>query len=243
MVRPPSGHLPLISAPADYAREADLWRLALRETLGLGRHRLLELGVGGGNNLSHLTGEFDATAVDRSEAMLANSRRLNPRVAHVVGDMRTVRLGRTFDAVLIHDAISYLVSEEELRQTLATARAHLGPGGVFITAPDHYRETFRAGATAHAPASDGHTELTHVEYTYDPDPADTMVESLSLYILREDGGPARVEVDRHALGLFPLARWMALMAEAGFSVEQRPYDVHDDGREAWLLVGLLRGGA
>ncbi|MFH1568724.1 MAG: class I SAM-dependent methyltransferase, partial [Gemmatimonadota bacterium] len=184
---------PLISDPADYAAEAALWRQALRAALGPGRHHLLELGVGGGNNLSHLTGEFAATAVDRSEQMLANSRRLNPGVEHLVGDMRTLRLGRTFDAVLIHDAISYLVAEEELRQTFATARAHLRPGGVFITPPDHYRETFRAGARAHAPASDGRLELTHVEYNYDPDPADTAVECLSLYILRPVGGRARVE--------------------------------------------------
>ena len=111
----------LISAPEDYAEEARYWRDALREKLGPGRHEILELGVGGGNNLSHLTSGFQATAVDISEKMLANSTRLNPGVEHHVGDMRTVRLEREFKAVLIHDAISYLTTEDDLRKTFATA--------------------------------------------------------------------------------------------------------------------------
>jgi len=35
--------------------------------------------------------------------MLELSRTINPELEHLVGDMRTIRLGRTFDAVLIHD--------------------------------------------------------------------------------------------------------------------------------------------
>ncbi len=44
---------PLISDPKEYAVEASFWRDALRAELGPGRHEILELGVGGGNNLSH----------------------------------------------------------------------------------------------------------------------------------------------------------------------------------------------
>jgi hypothetical protein len=39
------------------------------------------------------------TLVDLSEEMLVVSRQLNPECQHHQGDMRTVRLGRTFDAV------------------------------------------------------------------------------------------------------------------------------------------------
>ena len=71
---------PLIGPPEDYAAEASYWREALRAMLGPGRHEVLELGVGGGSNLSHLTEDFQATAVDISEKMLANSIKLNPDV-------------------------------------------------------------------------------------------------------------------------------------------------------------------
>ena len=127
---------PLLSPPEDYAGEAQCWREVLRKKLGPGRHEILELGVGGGHNLSHLKNEFKATAVDLSKKMLQNSINLNPEVEHHVGDMRSIRLGRKFKAVPIHDAINHMLSEEDLRSAFATAAAHLDPGGVFVAAPD-----------------------------------------------------------------------------------------------------------
>src|SRR3990172_3701766 len=133
---------PLMSQPEEYAEEAAHWRANLREMLGPGRHEILELGVGGGHNLSHLTADFAAVAVDISEKMLAYSRKLNPSVEHHVGDMRTVRLGRKFKAVLIHDAVSHMLSENDLLAVFNTAAAHLDSDGILITTPDYFRETF-----------------------------------------------------------------------------------------------------
>ncbi len=230
---------PLISDPEDYAEEASYWRDALRAALGPGRHHILELGVGGGNNLYHLTSDFEATAVDISESMLANSIQLNPAVEHHVGDMRSVRLGRTFEAVIIHDAIDYLLTEADIQATLATARAHLDPGGVFITAPDWYRETFPgASGSCKARSKDG-LELTVIEYTHDPDPTDTTIETIFVYIIKERGR-LQVEEDRHTTGLFSRHTWLRLMMGSGFEVKDLPYPVHEDGREAYLFVGTLR---
>jgi len=230
---------PLVSDPANYAEEAAWWRAALRAKLGPGRHRILELGVGGGNNLSHLTGEFDAVAADISPQMVEQARKLNPNVEFHVGDMRTLRLGRTFQAVLIHDAIGYLLTEDDLRATFATVAAHLEPGGVFITAPDWYRHTFHEPFVTHGTNANGGVTVTTLEYTHDPDPTDTTVDTLMWFLIRDAGG-LRIEQDRHVTGLFPLDTWLGLMREAGFDVEKRPYDVHEDHREAYLLVGTLR---
>ncbi len=231
---------PLISTHEEYVREAGYWRDVLRMKLGPGRHEILELGVGGGHNLSHLSKDFLATAVDISEKMLAQCRKLNPDVPLHAGDMRTVRLGRKFKAVLIHDAIAYMLTEADLRQTFSTASEHLEPGGVFVTAPDYFRETFRSPRIEHTTNSNGDTELTLIEYQYDPDPSDTMMETLMLYLIRTAEG-LRVEQDRHLHGLFPLQMWLDLMSEAGFTVEKHPYPVHDDGRESYLLVGTWKG--
>jgi hypothetical protein len=38
--------------------------------------------------------------------------------------MRTLRLGRAFDVVLVHDAIMYMTTEEELLAAAETAFAH-----------------------------------------------------------------------------------------------------------------------
>lgn len=70
---------PWISAPEEYATEAEIIRAAFRDQLGAGRHTLLDLGVGGGHHLSHLTRDFDATGVDLSPQMLAHSRQLTLR--------------------------------------------------------------------------------------------------------------------------------------------------------------------
>ena len=165
-----AAYWPLISDPADYAREACSWRDALRSRLGPGRHRILELGVGGGSNLSRLTSDFEAVAVDLSPQMIEQARKLNPGVAFHVGDMRTIQLGRKFKAVLVHDAISYMVGEDDLPAVFATAASHLDPGGVSITAPDWFRETFHDPFVDHGTNSNGSATFTNLDYVYDPSP-------------------------------------------------------------------------
>src|SRR5919201_6339881 len=127
----------LLTAPADYAEEAAFFLRLFAEALGAPPRTLLELGSGGGNMASHYKHEVQATLTDRSPRMLALSARLNPECEHVQGDMRTVRLGRVFDAVLVHDAVCYLTSEADLRQAMMTAFLHCRPGGTAIFAPDH----------------------------------------------------------------------------------------------------------
>ncbi len=229
---------PVISPPEDYADEAEHWRRAIRKHLGPGRHRLLELGVGGGHNLSHLTSEFDAAAVDVSPGMLDLSRRLNPAVEHHLGDMRDVRLGKVFDAVLIHDAIGYMQSEDDLRAAFATARAHLWPGGLLLVAPDLVRDTFRPGMTLSWSTNKDGVEVRTEEIVRDADPSDTVVESYFTYTITERGA-RRVERDIHVTGLFPIATWTALLEEAGFTTERIPLPGDGDGCGEHLFCGVL----
>ena len=234
---------PLVSPPEDYAEEAGHWRNAIRDRLGEGRHRILELGVGGGHNLSHLTSDFEATGVDLSPEMLEHSRRLNPDVEHHVGDMRTVRLEKVFDAVLIHDAVSYMLTEDDLRAAFATAGAHLRPGGLFLVAPDLVAESFEEGKVLHwdipPPSGPGAPEVKVEERLTDPDPTDTTIESWITYTINDSGG-RRVETDLHVTGLFPRATWVSLMEEAGFEtwILQLPGD--GDGCGVHLFRGVLR---
>lgn len=91
---------------------------------------MLELGLGGGNNASHLKKHFQMTLFDFSPGMLNVSKVLKPECEHIRGDMRTIRLEREFDAVFIHDAISYMLTEADLLQAIETAYVHCKPGGV-----------------------------------------------------------------------------------------------------------------
>jgi SAM-dependent methyltransferase len=127
----------LLDPPADHAEEASIYRRALVEAIDGKATTLLELGSGAGHNAVHLKPHFECTLSDLSEPMLALSRALNPVCEHLLGDMRTLRLERTFDAVLVHDAICYLATESDLRAAIETAFVHTRPGGAAIFAPDH----------------------------------------------------------------------------------------------------------
>ena len=217
---------PLMSPPDHYKEEARYWLRELRARLAPGKRRILDLGTGGGHHLHQLTAEFDATAVDLSEAMLSHSRRLNPGVVHHIGDMRTVRLGETFDAVLVHDAISYMTTETDLLAVFATARAHLRPGGLLITAPDDYTDTF-------APP--------RVDYQTNRNANDTTIETTYVFFIKR-GADLRIEVDNHTTGLFPIATWQRLLTESGFEVDRVDYPVSKNGWPMYLWVGWLAGG-
>jgi len=230
---------PWVSNPADYAREAEHWRKALRSKLGPGRHRILELGVGGGHNLSHLKTEFEATAVDLSPQMIGVCRELNPEVELHVGDMRTVRLNKTFDAVLIHDAIAYMLTEDDLRAAFTSAAVHLRTGGIFVTAPDHVKETYKDGAVSTDQSTHDDRQLTFMHYEYDPDPTDTETSTLLVYVIRE-GTEIRVEEDLHVTGLFPKQVWTDLITSCGFDVEVADVGPADDPRQRYMFVGTRR---
>ena len=236
-----AGLWPLLSPVEDYVEEGALLRAAFREKLGPGRHSLLDLGIGGGHHHSHLGDDFDATGVDLSADMLANSRRLNPNVEHHVGDMRAVRLGRQFDAVLIHDAISYMLCEDDLRAAFRTAAVHLRSNGVLIVVPDWFREDFRDRSVSHDTHRRNGSELTHIEYLHDPDPADTTVETVMFLLFRKRGKPLEIVQDCHTTGLFPRATWIRLMQDAGFETETQPFVEGNFGQQHTLLIGVRRG--
>lgn len=102
---------PILSPPEEYADEADTYLRLLREASDGSLRSVLELGSGGGNDASHLKAHLELTLVDRSPGMLELSRPLNPECRHLLGDMRTVRIGSTFDAVFLHDAFAYLTTD------------------------------------------------------------------------------------------------------------------------------------
>ncbi len=214
---------PVLSAPEVYREEAGFYRQAILSTSESGVRTLLELGSGGGNNASHLKWDFDITLVDLSPGMLAVSRQLNPECEHVQGDMRTVRLDRQFDAVFIHDAITYMASEEDLRRALATAHIHCRPGGVALFAPDHTRETYRP-ATSHGGHDRGARSMRYLEWSWDPDPKDTSYLSFMVYVLRLGDQPIRVLEDLHICGLFAESDWLQFMGETGFQPRVVPFD-------------------
>lgn len=228
---------PLLSAPAEYADEAAAIRDAVVATAHRPVRTMLELGSGGGNNASHLKAFFSMTLCDVSHEMLAVSMVLNPECEHVHGDMRTVRLGRAFDAVLVHDAVMYMVTEEDLGAAIATSAAHLAPGGVALFVPDHTAETYRPGSSCGGHDGDGRA-LRYLEWSQEPSGASCVV---TFVILTKEGeAPPRVAVDEQVFGLFPLATWLRLIEAAGLTPRVLRDAPSDD--LGLLLAGVRASG-
>ncbi len=223
----------LFSSPADYRIETRPFRRLLLSRGDRPARTLLELGSGGGNNATYLKRWFKVTLVDLSSGMLAGSRRLNPECEHVRGDMRAIRLGRTFDRVFIHDAIMHMTTEADLVRVLRTAFVHTRPGGAALIAPDCTRETY-APLTHHGGNDGEGRSLRYLEWNFDPDPKDTRYEVHFVYMLRDLRRGVRAHQDVHEFGLFPKAVWMRALRTAGF----RAHNVDDPGLRRDVFVGV-----
>ena len=209
----------LLTSPSHYEEEAELYGRLMVEKADGPVSTVLELGSGGGNNASHLKRHFTLTLVDRSPAMLELSGGLNPECEHVEGDMRTVRLERVFDAVFVHDALAYILTEEDLQAVFETALAHCKPGGSAVLVPDYVTETFKP-RTSHGghDSEDGERGLRYVEWVR-ADPSDPTRHIVDFAYLIREGESVRVEQDRHVCGLFPGETWLRRLEETGFAVD------------------------
>lgn len=207
---------PLISPPEEYIEEAqDLYQLIQRQ-IQRPAHTLLHLGCGGGHIDHTLKQYLQITGADITPEMLALARHLNPEIEYLTGDMRYLRLGRVFDAVLIADSIAYMLSEAELRQAFDTAYVHLAEGGVFCTyveaTPDRLVQNQTFCSTHQGPG----VEIAFLRNDYDPDPNDTIYENTFVYLIRREG-QQEIVTDHHLAGLFPLDTWKRLLTETGFT--------------------------
>src|SRR5918995_1248140 len=197
----------LLTHPSDYEDEAAFVSRVV-DDVGDGNSRtLLELGSGGGNNASHLKARFECTLTDIAPDMLALSRTLNPECEHLEGDMRTLRLARTFDTVFIH----------------------VRPGGVVILTPDATTEIFKPETDHGGHDGEDGRSLRYLEWTHEVDPGGETYAVDYAIVARGPGDEVRVVHDRHTLGLFPRTTWERLIADVGLELVdttvENPYEL------------------
>ena len=212
-----AGWWPLLSPPdEDYAAEAAVIVDLLTETFGECPATILELGSGGGNNACYLKRHAGMTLVDLAPGMLEVSRKLNPELEHIQGDMRTVRLGRTFDAVVIHDAVMYLLTEADLAAAIATAHVHLRPGGAVIVLPDCVSETYTPAVESGGEDGDDGRSMRYLIWCQTPMPGASEFHEDFLMLLRKADGSVEAVHDRHTFGVFSRAVWLQTFRNVGF---------------------------
>jgi SAM-dependent methyltransferase len=231
---------PMWGAAEDYAGYGEHVAALIRQHARMPARSLLNVGCGGGKNAFNLKRHYAVTGLDLSPNMLALARALNPDCEFLEGDMRGFDLERTFDAVLLDDAVSYMTSHAELRSAFAAAWRHLRPGGVMIVTPDDTTETFIQNRTTATPgagaAGPPSKDVVFIENVYDPDPADDHYEATLIYLIREDGR-LRVETDHHVCGLFPLDTWRESLTGIGFEIHQHE---HIDEDATYVTFACLK---
>lgn len=128
----------LLYKDKDYVGEAQFVRDLLRKH-GAVTGNILELGCGTGKHAEHLARRgYRVHGVDMSPAMVkaANARKpadVAEQLEFAVGDVRDVRVGKPFDAVIsLFHVASYQNTSADLGAMFKTAMAHLKPGGVFL---------------------------------------------------------------------------------------------------------------
>jgi SAM-dependent methyltransferase len=106
----------------------------------------LDVACGTGRHLEYLRQKYTVTGVDASPEMLGLARRRLPGTRLVLADMRTFRLGATFDVVTcLFSAIGHLRTELDLRTAFENFARHTNPGGVVIVEPWIDPAQFRSG--------------------------------------------------------------------------------------------------
>jgi len=127
-----SGYYDLLYQDKDYVAEiAYIEKLLKRH--GDNIHELLEFGSGTGIHGSLLAeAGFRVTGIELSQEMV-NRATFTDGFSSRQGDIRSLNLNRSFDAVIsLFHVMSYQVTNPDIQTTLSNAAGHLLPGGLFI---------------------------------------------------------------------------------------------------------------
>ncbi len=206
-----------VADPAEYEDEVMVYVDLIKRTASEPPSTLLHLGSGAGGHDRIFTRHFAVTGVDISLGMLNKARVAHPDVEYLEGDMRTLRLNRQFDAVVIPDSIDYMASQHDLRLAIQTAAAHIKTNGVLLVVAKT-EETFQNNNFAYAGEKDG-VHVTVLENNYINPFRSNTYEATLVYLIRQQGELA-THTDHHVLGLFSQATWEEVFNDAGLTMQK-----------------------
>ncbi len=204
-----------LADPEDYEQEVAHYVDLVREHASLPVHTLLHLGCGAGGQDHFFKRAFSVTGVDLSIGMLDKARAKNPEIEYIEGDMRTVRLDRQFDAVVIPDSIDYIATMGGLQQVIHTAALHLRPGGVLLVVCSTAEQYRNNNFVYSGEKGDVHVTLFENNFA---SPYKPQTHEITLFYLIRRHGELKTYSEHIIAGLFAQASWEAVFKEAGLTV-------------------------
>lgn len=204
----------------DYPAESEALHAIIQEA-SPGAGTLLDVACGTGAHLELLRRWYEVEGVDLSPEMLEVARARLGDVPLVVADMRTLDLGRQFDAVTcLFSAIGYVTEPAEMLSTIQRLADHVAPGGVLIVdgwiRPEEWRPGFRAEPDV---ASDGSTTVVRLSSSR----REGSITEMDLHHMVSDAAGVEYFVEHHRLALVPTAEYIAAFESAGLHARVVPY--------------------
>jgi ubiquinone/menaquinone biosynthesis C-methylase UbiE len=206
-----------LADPADYEDEVAVYVDLIKRTATHPPRTLLHLGSGAGGHDRIFKQHFAVTGVDVSLGMLNKARVAHPDIEYLEGDMRTLRLNRQFDAVVIPDSIDYMASQDDLRLAIQTAVTHLKTNGVLVVVAKT-EETFQNNNFAYTGEKDD-VHVTLMENNYINPFRPNTYEATLVYLIRQHG-KLTIHTDHQVLGLFSQAIWEKVFNEAEITMQK-----------------------
>jgi hypothetical protein len=174
---------------------------------------LLHLGCGAGVYDFTFKKHIEVTGIDVSIGMLAEAQRRNPEINYICADMRSVRLRKSYDAVIIPDAIDYMITADDLRRAMLTAWIHLKMDGIVLVKAN-MAEEFQNNNFVYSGESQGIT-VTLFENNHISASRPDTYEATFCYLIRRQG-ELEIRHELHTLGLFKRSVWCSVFKEIGF---------------------------
>jgi dTDP-3-amino-3,4,6-trideoxy-alpha-D-glucopyranose N,N-dimethyltransferase len=203
----------------DYQAETAELRRIIEESNPSAR-TLLDVACGTGAHLAELSRWYEVEGADISPAMLAVARGRVPGIPLHETDMRTIDIGKTFDAVIcLFSSIGYITGPTELRSTVVRLAAHVAPGGVLIldgwVRPDEWREGHRP-----EPEIARDDEATVVRIAAGR--REGNITELDMHHLVQTAAGVDYFMERHRLVLTPTEDYVAAVEGAGLKAHVIP---------------------
>jgi len=182
---------------------------------------LLDVACGTGAHLVEMQRWYAVEGVDFSPAMLAVARTRLPGIPLREADMRTLDLGRTFDAVTcLFSSIGYMLDDADMRSAIAHMAAHVAPGGVLIIEgwirPDEWRDNFRPDS----PDVASDDELTVVRVSFSRRQGN--ITELDMHHLVQNDAGVEYFMEPHRLRLTETADYVSAVTDAGLNARAIP---------------------
>lgn len=231
---------PLVAPLDSYEEEMGWWcDLISNEMEPAQPLDILDLGTGAGHHLFNLvnqwTGPTAGVTVEIAADMSGQAESLLPQFEHRVEDMLKLRLDRDFNLVTVHDSFCYLRREDQVRALFSTVAQHLRPEGLALIKLEAVAEGFAGPYRYLTNFEDDKRDVTVTHFEWDPDPDDTSVEVVYVFLECTDDGVTTRE-ERHMLGLFSSEKLLEWLSQVGLQGEFHQLERWDEDRENLLLT-------